>query len=142
MIVKTSRLALLCAVVAVIVYLIPASLTAMAAGAPASDRGQRLYRQYCASCHGVDGKGGGPVALKLKTAPADLTTIPKEHGKFPGVRIKLVIAGEVGETELMVHGAREMPVWGRVFRFKRADKSAAAIDVFALVKYIESIQSN
>ena len=76
----------------------------------------------------------------MTTAPSDLTTIRKEGGKFPRVRIRLVIAGEVGETELTVHGTREMPVWGRVFRFKEADKSAAALDVYALMRYIESIR--
>lgn len=142
MIVRIIRLAVLCTGVAMVAYLIPPSRTALAGPAAANDRGQRLYIQYCATCHGVDAKGGGPVAPKLKTSPTDLTTIRKEDGKFPGVRIRLVIAGEVGETELTVHGTREMPVWGRVFRFKKADKSAAALDAYALMRYIESIQRN
>lgn len=141
MIVKTTRLVVLFTGLALVAYLIP-SRTALAEGAAANARGRRLYMQYCSTCHGVDAKGGGPVAAELKTAPSDLTTIRKEDGKFPGGRIRLVIAGEVGETELAVHGTREMPVWGRVFRFKRADKSAAAGDVYALMTYIASIQRN
>lgn len=141
MIVKTTRLVVLFTGLALVAYLIP-SRTALAEGAAANARGRQLYMQYCSTCHGVDAKGGGPVAAKLKTAPPDLTTIRKEDGKFPGGRIRLVIAGEVGETELAVHGTREMPVWGRVFRFKRADKSAAAGDVYALMTYIASIQRN
>ena len=29
-------------------------------------QGRALFRQYCSSCHGVDGKGGGPSAAALK----------------------------------------------------------------------------
>jgi cytochrome c553 len=29
--------------------------------------GSELFRMYCASCHGVDGRGDGPVAEALKT---------------------------------------------------------------------------
>lgn len=142
MLVNTIRLVVLCAVVTMLASLAPPSRTALADPAVANDRGKRLYMQYCASCHGVDAKGGGSVAPHLKTAPPNLTTIRKEDGKFPGIRISLVIAGEVGQTEIAVHGTQEMPVWGRVFRFKRGDNSAAAIDVHALMRYIESIQMN
>jgi mono/diheme cytochrome c family protein len=29
--------------------------------------GKQLYREHCASCHGSDGRGGGPVASSLNT---------------------------------------------------------------------------
>jgi hypothetical protein len=80
------------------------------------------------------------VASSLSKAPPDLTGIEKREGKFSGVRIRMIIAGEVGATELAAHGTREMPVWGRVFRFKRGDRGVADLDVFALTKYIDSIQ--
>ena len=45
--------------------------------------GERLYKQFCAACHGSDAKGHGPVASSLKVAPPDLTTLAKRHkGKF------------------------------------------------------------
>ena len=37
--------------------------------------GREMYVTYCAACHGVDGKGNGPVASSLKTAPTDLTQL-------------------------------------------------------------------
>jgi cytochrome c553 len=34
--------------------------------------GRDLFEFYCASCHGRDGKGSGPVAPALKTPPPHL----------------------------------------------------------------------
>jgi mono/diheme cytochrome c family protein len=36
-------------------------------------RGRNVYREHCASCHGVDGDGQGKVAQDLSTKPRDLT---------------------------------------------------------------------
>lgn len=41
---------------------------------PAGARGRDLYRSQCAFCHGVDGRGGGPVASRMSAAPADLSS--------------------------------------------------------------------
>jgi hypothetical protein len=44
--------------------------------------GQEMYTNYCAVCHGTDGKGGGPAsALK---APADPTTLTGKQWQIPG----------------------------------------------------------
>ena len=42
--------------------------------------GRETYLRYCASCHGPDGRGDGPLAASLKTQPADLTQIAKRNG--------------------------------------------------------------
>ena len=39
---------------------------------PGADRGERLYYAFCASCHGVDGRGSWRAALFL-VRPGDLT---------------------------------------------------------------------
>jgi len=114
---------------------LPSSQTAMAN----NERGRKLYMQHCASCHGVDGKGQGPVAKNLREPLPDLTAIQRKEGMFPGTKIKLLIAGEVGETEMTAHGTREMPVWGKVFREARG-QDRSRLDVYSLMKYIESIQ--
>lgn len=36
-------------------------------------QGRRLFLAYCFLCHGMDGKGDGPLRKKLKLPPADLT---------------------------------------------------------------------
>ena len=41
--------------------------------APSIARGAPLYAANCTPCHGVDGRGDGPLAASLPTRPADLT---------------------------------------------------------------------
>jgi high-affinity iron transporter len=39
---------------------------------PSLERGEPLYAQRCASCHGARGRGDGPLAESLRPRPADL----------------------------------------------------------------------
>jgi mono/diheme cytochrome c family protein len=79
------------------------------ATSPAS--GQEMYMNYCAVCHGKDGKGGGPAAEALKVPPADLTVLAQKNGgKFPSSHVSSVIRGE---ADLPAHGNSETPVWGK-----------------------------
>jgi mono/diheme cytochrome c family protein len=103
----------------------------------AVDKGRKLFSQYCATCHGTDGKGQGPVAAALKEGPPDLTMIQAPGEKFPYNRVETVIDGEKAVT---AHGSKRMPVWGPIFRRTSGDLQKHA-DIYALVKYIESIQS-
>lgn len=48
------------------------------------NEGKRLYRQYCASCHGVDGSGEGPAAGSLRAKPRDFRTGDFAHKSTPG----------------------------------------------------------
>lgn len=36
--------------------------------------GKEMYGRYCKSCHGVNGKGDGPRAIKLNQTPGDFTS--------------------------------------------------------------------
>ena len=46
--------------------------------------GMQMYINYCASCHGVDGRGNGPAAAARRMPPTDLTVLSKNnHGVFP-----------------------------------------------------------
>jgi mono/diheme cytochrome c family protein len=100
------------------------------------ERGRQLYYQYCASCHGEDGRGTGPVAASLKAVVPDLHKIAKENAKFPQLRVKNIISGEV---DVSSHGSKEMPVWGRVFREAKGN-SVSQLNLYALMKYIEAMQ--
>ena len=99
--------------------------------------GKSLFHEYCAVCHGVDGKGGGPAAKALQVPPGDLTQISRKHeGKFPEERIMRVLKGEEPVT---AHGTHDMPVWGRVFS-NMGSVTMAQTRVHALLQYVEGIQ--
>ncbi len=42
-------------------------------------RGEKLYNQYCASCHGPKGRGDGPAGAALNPRPADLAAMAPQH---------------------------------------------------------------
>lgn len=74
------------------------------------DFGALEYKSSCAACHGVAGKGDGPLRPRLLTAPSDLTTIAKRNGGvFPVQRMTEIIDGR---QPIDSHGLREMPIWG------------------------------
>jgi len=100
--------------------------------------GAEMYQTYCASCHGIDGKGSGPAAGALKKAPPDLTQLAKHNkGHLPDFRILRIIDGyEITAA----HGSRDMPIWGDYFRMKQRDEEIVAVREHILVEYIRSIQ--
>src|ERR1019366_1565146 len=74
------------------------------------DAGKSEFQSSCATCHGTDGKGKGPLSEQLRVAPADLTVLAKKNnGVFPVSAIYEVIDGR---KEIAAHGTRDMPVWG------------------------------
>lgn len=104
-----------------------------------SVEGPDLFRAYCASCHGKDGKGNGPVAPSLKATVPDLTIIAVSNGgNFPVARMKRII---MGEGMIASHGSREMPIWGPVFHQVEEDVDRGNVRVENLVTYLESIQT-
>lgn len=112
---------------------VPARYTSAASG-------QEMYVSYCAACHGRDGRGQGPAAPALKSAPPDLTTLSRRNnGKYPSAHVYAIL---VGKTELSAHGPADMPVWGPIFR-RLGQGSGAEQHLRAtnLTKYLESLQA-
>ena len=78
-----------------------------------ADVGKAEFHASCANCHGVDGKGKGPVSELLKVPPADLTTLTKSNnGVFPTSAVYQSIDGR---KKISAHGPHEMPIWGERF---------------------------
>ena len=107
--------------------------------------GAEDFRIYCATCHGIDGKGQGPVAEYMTLPPRDLTQLARRAGgKFPADLMARVIDGR---AEVKAHGSRDMPVWGDYFgaekpKASRTVKEAEAqARIGALLTYLESIQA-
>lgn len=109
----------------------------------------RDFISYCAPCHGVEGRGDGPVADHLKVRPADLTAIRRDNeGQFPAEAVYLKIEGVDMPG---AHGTSKMPVWGLWFTNQAIGESILMEDtkpaaekvearIQALVAYIKSIQ--
>ncbi len=102
--------------------------------------GKEMYKAYCASCHGLDGKGGGPAAPAMRASMPDLTQLSKANGgTFPGDHVAAVIEGGANSAS---HGSADMPVWGPVF-LRVSQNHAAQVQqrVHNLSAYIESLQA-
>ena len=81
---------------------------------PGFDLGKYEYDSKCASCHGVNGQGFGPLRPFLTKQPSDLTTLARRNGgAFPTQLVWMTIDGR---TEIGAHGSRDMPVWGLEYR--------------------------
>jgi mono/diheme cytochrome c family protein len=109
-----------------------------------ADMGSEIYLRRCASCHGVDATGNGPVAASLRIPPADLTRIAaRRDGTFPKGEIARFIDGRF---ETGAHGTREMPVWGKRFGEDIPESSLSEEvsrgNIATLVDYLISIQQS
>ena len=107
--------------------------------AGSTDQGAQLFKMYCASCHGVNGRGSGPASEQFRKIPPDLTRYTARNGGvFPSERVRRIIDG----TGVAAHGDRDMPVWGDAFQGGRegltADGAKARIDL--IVRFLEAIQ--
>ncbi len=77
------------------------------------DIGKSEFKSSCASCHGTDGKGTGPVSGLLKVPASDLTMLARNNGGvFP---TNAVYETVYGSRTIPAHGTREMPIWGERF---------------------------
>jgi mono/diheme cytochrome c family protein len=102
--------------------------------------GANLFKAYCAVCHGIRGRGDGPMAPLLKTPPPDLTGIAqRNHGKFPRDTVEKIISGD--EPRRSGHGTPEMPIWGPLFSQIAWDLDLGRVRVYNLTGYLEQIQS-
>ena len=103
--------------------------------------GQDLYNFYCATCHGLDAKGHGPVASALKVPPANLTLLTRRAGgAFPREKAVGFIANG-GNTLGGAHGSNAMPVWGPIFVALDPSDTRAKLRIQNVVQYLESIQA-
>ena len=91
--------------------------------------------------HDLGGQVHGELGALLE--PFDLTRIAQRRGgRFEGGEIAAYIDGR---TEIIAHGDRDMPIWGRIYD----DRNAALLTdetrlspgmIFNIVEYLRSIQ--
>lgn len=110
------------------------------------DFGKEEYQARCASCHGANGKGTGPLAMFLKDPSADLTQLAKKNGGvLPIERIYQSISGE----NVPYHGTRDMPIWGDIYFYEATciygdmpidTQSYIRGRILSLIEYINRLQ--
>ncbi len=107
--------------------------------------GAELYRAHCATCHGIDATGQGPMAGVMVIKPADLSTLAARNGgTFPTER---VVARIDGRDPLVSHGS-PMPVYGLFFEGNDVAIKApsgqpilTSAPIADLLAYLQSIQN-
>jgi len=124
-----------------------AIVVALVAAAAAEDRldptavaeGKVIFGRYCASCHGKNGRGDGPIAADLRVRPTDLTRLAaKAGGRFP---FAAVVESIDGRRQTRGHGTGDMPVWGEVFqRTKGTGTPTVEAAEQRIAHYVWSIQ--
>ena len=62
------------------------------------ERGKAIYESNCLSCHGIDGRGKGPLAKELATTPADLIEIAQS--RWDSTFAAHVAYGKTGNQEM------------------------------------------
>ncbi len=120
----------------------------LAAAAPAAAEedtpGAEEYRNSCLACHGVGGKGDGPLAELMTVEVPDLTKIAAANeGRFPVQEMFMIVDGR---SEVRGHGY-PMPVWGARYKAEAGEtygpygaERIVRARVLELVYYIQSIQ--
>jgi mono/diheme cytochrome c family protein len=104
--------------------------------------GEEMYRTYCAVCHALDGKGGGPATPALRDQVPDLTTLSQRHGgKYPAQYVERVLRFGTAQG-FPAHGNEDMPIWGRVFASEpRTAKHTVTRRITILTQYLGTIQT-
>ena len=110
---------------------------------PREVSGKLLYERYCASCHGLEGKGDGPAASALQPPPPDLTRLQARLGG--AYSVDQLMRAVDGRRTIRAHGTSAMPVWGEVFEQSLREgpypRRITLLHIQALTEYLHTIQA-
>jgi mono/diheme cytochrome c family protein len=122
--------------------LILCGATAAAAATGSITQGRTYYLHYCASCHGENGDGNGPMASSLKQQPADLRTLGEKYGN--PLPVKVLARFIDGREDVAAHGPRVMPVWGTrfydIWTAKGSKQGSMNDRITKIILYLRTIQ--
>ncbi|MCI5096011.1 MAG: c-type cytochrome [Rhodobacteraceae bacterium] len=108
--------------------------------------GEALYRTHCATCHGIEATGHGPMAGVLVIKPTDLSALARDNGG--NLPVERVVRRIDGRDPLVSHGS-PMPVYGHFFegrqsatKTKSGQPILASKPIIDLIAYIETLQAD
>lgn len=83
------------------------------------EKGRAAFTKNCRHCHGVSGKGDGPLAPK-NPPPADLTDAKWDHGSSDGEIYAIILNGVGGKSEMKGYKSQLTPteIWNIVNFFR------------------------
>ncbi len=119
-------------------------LVEMGCSPESASSGRTAFINSCASCHGLTGRGDGPLAAELEVKPANLTKIAaRRDGLWPMVEVMSIIDGYHRRTL----PREKMPIFGDLAEGKLGPFDAGdgrltptPVKLIALANYLESIQ--
>ncbi len=118
----------------VLLLAILGAASAARAGPPSAFEGRALYQSYCLLCHGVDGRGDGPLAKAMEISPANLAAAVSARGDR---MLAAIITGRGAQpsdgSEQHRRLSASMPEWKRVFDPSQVD---------ALIAYLRFLERN
>jgi len=85
----------------------------VAANAASIKSGQALYAKNCRHCHGLRGRGDGPLAPK-DPKPADLTDAKWDHGSSDGEIFAVIHDGVSADMEGYAQRMSDAEIWNVV----------------------------
>lgn len=104
-----------------------------------STSGYEMYTNYCAGCHGEDGRGKGRSSRYCTVPPADLTQLDrKNHGSYSPERVCQILRYGTGRPP---KGQGYMPIWGLLLRSMNVDPpDVTEIRIHNLAEYVKILQ--
>ena len=93
----------------------------------AEGQGRQLFRQYCATCHGDEGRGDGQNASMLTPTPPDLTGLKRLQDLDYLRRVIAQGSAAVGRSALS-------PPWGRSLRSQEIEYLVAYCHALSMKK--------
>lgn len=91
------------------------------AGAGNIEKGKTFYRQSCAHCHGLEGKGDGEMGGYLNPPPANLAS-EKTQSKSDAELKEVIMNGRSGTAMAGFEGAMEEDQWNDLLAYLRSLK--------------------
>ena len=106
--------------------------------------GATIFQFHCATCHGLEAQGNGPMAPALTVQPTNLTQLSAGNdGVFPVARVIMRIDGR---DPLVSHGS-SMPIFGDFFegydvalKTETGQPIMTSKPIMDLMGYLEAIQ--